>query len=99
HCYDPIDFLHRLQCKRISYIHIAGHYDEADDLKIDTHGAPVKDEVWSLLSEAYKTHGVRPTLLERDFNFPAFDELISEVSQIREHQVLHETSMVQHASA
>ncbi|MGH8050282.1 MAG: HvfB family MNIO-type RiPP peptide maturase [Arenimonas sp.] len=99
HCYDPIDFLHRLPGKRISYIHIAGHYDEADDLKIDTHGAPVKDEVWSLLSEAYKTHGVRPTLLERDFNFPAFDELISEVSQIREHQVLHETSMVQHASA
>ena len=99
HAYDPIDFLHRLPSKRISYIHIAGHYDEAEDLKIDTHGAPVKAEVWSLLSEAYKTHGVRPTLLERDFNFPAFEELIAEVSQIREHQALYQAGSVQYASA
>ena len=99
HRYDPVDFLHRLPGKRISYIHIAGHYDEAEDLKIDTHGAPVKTEVWSLLSEAYKVHGVRPTLLERDFNFPAFDELITEVTQIREHQTLHIPATVRHASA
>ena len=89
HQYDALDFLQRLPTKRISYIHIAGHYDEADDLKIDTHGAAVKPEVWSLLSEAYKTHGVHPTLLERDFNFPEFAELIAEVSQIRTHQAMH----------
>ena len=99
HRYDAIDFLHRLPGKRISYIHIAGHYDEADDLKVDTHGAPVKPEVWALLSEAYRVHGVRPTLLERDFNFPAFAELIAEVSQIREQQALHTLEPVQHASA
>jgi len=97
HRYDPVDFLHRLPGKRISYIHIAGHYDEADDLKVDTHGAAVKPEVWSLLSEAYRVHGVRPTLLERDFNFPAFDELISEVSQIRDHQALHQGDKVHYA--
>ncbi len=99
HRYDPIDFLQRLPGNRISYIHIAGHYDEADDLKVDTHGAPVKPEVWSILSEAYKYHGVRPTLLERDFNFPPFEELIAEVSQIRRHQVLHQDRKVLHASA
>jgi uncharacterized protein (UPF0276 family) len=99
HRYDPLDFLRRLPGKRISYIHIAGHYDEAEDLKIDTHGAPVKTEVWSLLSEAYRAHGVRPTLLERDFNFPPFAELIAEVSQIREHQSLHKLDSVQHANA
>ena len=99
HQYDALDFLQRLPSKRIAYIHIAGHYDEADDLKIDTHGAPVKPEVWSLLSEAYRFHGVRPTLLERDFNFPAFDELIAEVSQIREHQQSYLFNSVQHASA
>ncbi len=98
HQYDALDFLQRLPSKRIAYIHIAGHYDEADDLKIDTHGAPVKSEVWSLLSAAYLFHGVRPTLLERDFNFPAFDELVAEVSQIREHQQLHICNSVQHAS-
>lgn len=99
HQYDALDFLQRLPTKRIAYIHIAGHYDEADDLKIDTHGAPVKPEVWSLLSEAYRFHGVRPTLLERDFNFPAFDELIAEVSQIRERQQSYLFDSAQHASA
>lgn len=99
HSYDPMDFLQRLPTKRISYIHIAGHYDEADDLKVDTHGAAVKPEVWSLLSEAYKTHGVYPTLLERDFNFPEFAELIAEVSQIRTHQAEQTVESVQHASA
>lgn len=99
HQYDALDFLQRLPSKRIAYIHIAGHYDEAEDLKIDTHGAPVKPEVWSLLSDAYRIHGVRPTLLERDFNFPAFEELIAEVSQIREHQQAYIFNSVQHANA
>lgn len=99
HRYDALDFLQRLPSKRIAYIHIAGHYDEADDLKIDTHGAPVKPEVWSLLSEAYRFHGARPTLLERDFNFPAFDELIAEVSQIRERQQSYLFNSAQHANA
>ncbi len=99
HRYDPIDFLHRLPSERISYMHIAGHYDEAEDLKIDTHGAPVKPEVWSLLSEAYRVHGVHATLLERDFNFPAFEELISEVNQIRNHQALHKVNQERHANA
>ena len=40
------------------------HDDGADDLKVDTHGAAVKQEVWQLLAEAYRLHGVRPTLLE-----------------------------------
>ena len=69
--------------------HVAGHYDEADDLKVDTHGAPVKDDVWSLLSQAYATHGVRPTLLERDFNFPPLADLCAELQRIRQVQAMH----------
>jgi hypothetical protein len=68
---------------RIGCYHVAGHYDEADDLKVDTHGAAVKDEVWSLLAHAYALHGVRPTLLERDFNFPSLATLLDEVETIR----------------
>lgn len=83
HRYDPHDFLARLPGERVAYIHIAGHYDEADDLKVDTHGAAVKDEVWALLGEAYRRFGVRPTLLERDFNFPPFAALLAEVGTIR----------------
>jgi len=83
HRYDPRAFLAKLPSRRIASYHIAGHHDEADDLKIDTHGMPVKDDVWSLLSAAHALHGVRPTLLERDFNFPPLAELLEEVAHIR----------------
>lgn len=45
HGYDARAFLARMPSVRIASYHIAGHYDEADDLKVDTHGAPVKDDV------------------------------------------------------
>lgn len=81
--YDAHAFLARMPGARIASYHVAGHYDEADDLKVDTHGADVKDAVWALLAEAYRLHGVRPTLLERDFNFPPMPVLLGEVQRIR----------------
>lgn len=83
HRYDPHAFLRGLPGERASYIHIAGHYDEACDLKVDTHGADVIDPVWQLLEEAYALYGVRPTLLERDFNIPPVAELMDEVNRIK----------------
>ncbi|HNL24918.1 MAG TPA: DUF692 domain-containing protein [Pseudomonadales bacterium] len=83
HSYDPLAYLHALPAQRIGYLHVAGHYDEAEDLKIDTHGMPVIDPVWRLLEQSYRLFGVRPTLLERDFNFPPHEQLLDEVEQIR----------------
>jgi uncharacterized protein (UPF0276 family) len=85
HGYDASAFLRALPGERIAYIHVAGHYDEAEDLKVDTHGASVSDPVWALLAEAYRVHGRKPTLLERDFNFPPFEELIGELDTVRRH--------------
>jgi uncharacterized protein (UPF0276 family) len=62
---------------------MAGHYVEAPDLRIDTHGAPVIDPVWELLDKAYARFGAVPTLLERDFNIPPLTELLSEIEQIK----------------
>ena len=89
HRYDASDFLRALPGERIAYVHIAGHYNEAEDLIVDTHGADVIDPVWDLLEEAYEQFGVLPTLLERDFNIPPFKELMTEVSQIKEYQIKH----------
>jgi uncharacterized protein (UPF0276 family) len=83
HSYDPLEFLRSLPLDRARYIHVAGHYDEAEDLKVDTHGADVIDPVWALLAEAYRLCGPLPTLLERDFNIPPLCELLEEVEQIR----------------
>ena len=89
HRYDPLEFLRRLPGDRIAYGHIAGHYHEAEDLIIDTHGADVIPDVWALLDRAYERFGVFPTLLERDFNIPPVDELLTEVARIREIQARH----------
>lgn len=83
HGYDAEAFLQAMPTGKIVYGHIAGHYDEADDLKVDTHGADVIEPVWQLLKKAYEIHGVFPTLLERDFNIPPIQELLVEVEKIR----------------
>ncbi len=82
HRYDAEAFLHALPAERVAYFHTAGHYVEAEDLRIDTHGAPVCDPVWDLLAKAYRHFGPVPTLLERDFNIPPLAELLTEVDRI-----------------
>lgn len=89
HGYDPVAFMRALPASRVRYMHIAGHYVEAEDLRVDTHGAAVIDDVWALLEQAYNLFGVVPTLLERDFNFPPVEELYDEVAQIRRVQSRH----------
>lgn len=88
HGFDVHDYLAGIPAERIMYAHIAGHYREEDDLRVDTHGEDVLPEVWSLLDEAYNRYGVFPTLLERDFNIPPLAELLTEVDQIvsRQHR-------------
>jgi len=87
HRFDPVEFIDGLPASRVVCLHVAGHYDEADDLKIDTHGSAVIDPVWALLAQARARFGPRPALLERDFNFPTYAELRGELQQMR--RILH----------
>jgi len=89
--FDPVDYLRQMPAERIVYMHTAGHYQEAPDLIIDTHGANVIDPVWQLLDTAYALLGVHPTCLERDFNIPPLDELMPEVARIAALQSAHQT--------
>lgn len=83
HGFDPKAFLAGVEPGRVIAMHVAGHYDEADDLIIDSHGAAVKPGVWTLLAQAYGLFGTKPTLLERDFNFPPYAALVAELDTIR----------------
>ena len=96
HQYDARDFLNDMPAERIKYFHLAGHYVEAEDLRIDTHGTAVDAEAWQLLDDAYKKFGPVPTLLERDFNFPPIEELLDEVRRIKHLQLEHQNMEVQH---
>jgi len=90
HRYDAEAFLKAMPAHRVAYAHIAGHYVEADDFLVDTHGADIIDPVWKLLAKAYELYGVFPTLLERDFNLPALSELVKEVQTISQIQTAWE---------
>lgn len=80
---DARTFLDRVDGKRVCYLHIAGHEAESENLLIDTHGETVHEPVWDLLAYAYRVlPQVPPTLLERDFNFPPFADLLAEVARI-----------------
>ncbi|WP_211263146.1 DUF692 domain-containing protein [Thioalkalivibrio nitratireducens] len=83
HRYDPLDFLDRVPLDRVRYLHVAGHHEEAPDLRVDTHGADICTDVWALLDEVYRRLGPVPTLLERDFNFPPLQDLLAEVARVR----------------
>jgi len=96
HQYDARDFLNDMPAERLKYFHLAGHYVEAEDLRIDTHGTAVDAEAWQLLDNAYKKFGPVPTLLERDFNFPPIEELLDEVRRIKHLQLEHQTLEAQH---
>jgi uncharacterized protein (UPF0276 family) len=83
HGYDAREFLAGVPAARVVYMHVAGHYVEAEDLRVDTHGSDVCDPVWQLLGDAYRHCGVKPTVLERDFNIPPLDVLMREVATVR----------------
>ena len=80
--YDARAFIDSLPLARVRYLHVAGHWTEPDDLRIDTHGAPVCDDVFALLDYTYQCLGPVPTLLERDFNIPPWPELRAEMDAI-----------------
>jgi uncharacterized protein (UPF0276 family) len=96
HRYDAAEFLRDMPAERIRYFHLAGHYVEDEDLRIDTHASAVDDQAWGLLADAYRQFGPVPTLLERDFNFPPIEELLDEVRHIKQLQLEHQTPHAHH---
>lgn len=99
--FDAYEYLQQLPLEKTCYMHIAGHHND-EGFILDTHGNEVIEAVWKLLTEAYdiifartaKTADKIPTCLERDFNFPILDELLSEVAFIREIQKKQHSTQV-----
>lgn len=91
--FDPLEYLQQLPLEQVGYLHVAGHYVEEDGLIIDTHGADVIDPVWALLAQTYAMNRFdvfsTPICLERDFNIPPVQSLLSELKRIREIQEIH----------
>jgi uncharacterized protein (UPF0276 family) len=82
HGFDPRAYIAGLPAQRVVQIHVAGHTVRPDRLLIDTHGEALRDEVYDLLEFALQRVGEVPVLLERDQNFPPFEELVAEVQRL-----------------
>ncbi|MHB1246497.1 MAG: HvfB family MNIO-type RiPP peptide maturase [Sulfuriferula sp.] len=95
HQFDAHAFIRAMPAQRVVYMHTAGHYQQAPDLLVDTHGADVIEPVWALLDEAYHHAGTVPTLLERDFNIPPLEQLATEIARIAALQHDHQCSTAQ----
>ena len=77
--FDPAQWLEAIPAELIGEIHLAGHtLDGEGSLLIDSHDAPVAEQVWSLFETLIDRVGPKPTLIERDGNLPAFAELMRE---------------------
>lgn len=82
HGFDPVDVLHRLPADRIVQLHFVGYYADGDTL-MDGHAHKTNPQIWQLLDEVVRFANVRGAILERDEQFPPFEELLSELSQMR----------------
>jgi uncharacterized protein (UPF0276 family) len=82
HGFEPRAYIDRIPVERVVQIHVAGHHVREDALIIDTHGEAVRDEVYDLLEHTLRRVGEVPVLLERDQNFPPFEELCAEVRRL-----------------
>lgn len=81
--FNPISYLDALPRGVIGEIHLAGHTPDpllGKSLLIDSHDAPIADEVWELYDWLLALCGKDrpPTLIERDDNIPGFEDLLAE---------------------
>lgn len=78
--FDAATYLDAFPALAIMEIHLAGHAEDPGNstLLIDTHDAPIAEDVWSLYERLIGRIGMRPTLIERDDHIPAFAALLAE---------------------
>jgi uncharacterized protein len=80
HGFDPLTYLASVPAAAVQEIHLAG-FDGSGACLIDTHGACVSDEVWSLYRKAIARLGPLPTLIEWDTDIPPLETLLAEASK------------------
>ena len=79
HGFDADAYLAAMPRDAVAEIHLAG-FDATGPCLIDTHGARVAPDVWSLYRRTIARIGPRPTLIEWDIDIPDFSVLEAEAA-------------------
>ena len=82
HGFDAHEYIDALPRQRIQQIHLAGHSNCGTHI-IDTHDAPIIDEVWQLYGHTIETLGPVATMIERDDHIPELATLVRELDDAR----------------
>lgn len=82
HEYDPKAFIDGIPADRVVQFHLGGHSHMETHI-IDTHDAPVCEDVWDLYRHALKRFGPVTTMIERDDHIPPLAELLEELEEAR----------------
>jgi uncharacterized protein len=82
HRFDPLAWLKEIEPRLIVQIHIVG-YAQAGDRYIDSHGAPIQEELIDLACAVISHSPVQAVILERDEDFPAPQELAIEIEKLK----------------
>ncbi|MCZ4367587.1 DUF692 domain-containing protein [Sulfitobacter dubius] len=84
----PQGYIDAFPTDHVGEIHVGGHDDDTDDhgapLLIDSHGKPVVDPVWDLLSYTLAQTGPKPVLVEWDNDVPDWPVLRAEATRAAE---------------
>lgn len=80
--WDPAAALDAMPLDRVAYVHLAGHTVDGPRL-LDSHDAPVDDEVWALYARLIERRGPLPTLIEWDAKVPPLDVVLAEADRAR----------------
>ena len=82
HGFSTRRFLDTIPVDRVVQFHLAGH-SEGETCLIDTHDAPICEDVWALYEKAIERFGAVSTMIERDDNIPPIAELLAELDRAR----------------
>lgn len=90
HGFDPHEYLLGVPSERVQQFHLAGHSLQTRATPaglraflIDTHDAPVAEDVWHLFAFAAELFGPVSTMIERDDGIPELPELLDELNRAR----------------
>lgn len=82
HGFDPDAYLESIDPASVAEVHLAG-FERGPGFLVDTHAAPVAEEVWAFYARSVARMGPVPTLIEWDADLPAVDTLLAEATRAR----------------
>lgn len=77
-------FLNEIPLERVVQLHFVGSHRHGHRF-IDGHSHKTENEIWEVFKEVCDRCDVKGAILERDGNFPPFDEIVNEIETARKY--------------